>query len=194
MPLKRISNVRATTCVIALDPSINTTGYAIRLKGGSKVSGTITTYGNGIADRLFSLREQIICLLEKYQPSRAVVECPPDIIYNRSTNARTGKPKNIGSVIKLSCATGVVLVSCASFGCITKEVTAIDWKGTDGKAFSLMITGKTDHNEGDACLLLEWHLAGSVTKNLMTYQNTEVSANGRIARFAGTKARVRIPR
>ena len=56
---KRISNVRDTTCVIALDPSINTTGYAIRLKGGSKVSGTIKSHGNGTADRLFSLREQI---------------------------------------------------------------------------------------------------------------------------------------
>lgn len=192
MPPKIISK-KSDTCVIALDPSINTTGYAIRLKGGSRVSGTITTYGNGIADRLFSLREQVICLLEKYQPSRAVVECPPDIIYNRSTNSRTGKPKNIGSVIKLSCATGVVLVSCASFGCITEEVTAIDWKGTDGKAFSLMITGKSDHNEGDACLLLEWYLVGSVTKNLITYQNMEVIENGRTARFARTKARVRIP-
>jgi Holliday junction resolvasome RuvABC endonuclease subunit len=164
--LSPLSVYRKRLSTIALDPSINVTGYAIRLRNGRTVSGTIETAGGGITARLYSLRLQLRTVLEKYMPAQAAVEYPPKITYSRSTDAISGKALNIEDLIKLALATGVVLETCAEFGCQTDEVLAT-WKGIAGKGFTRIIAGKQDHNEADACLLLEWYLAGGCDSELI---------------------------
>ncbi len=161
-----VSGYRKRLSTIALDPSINVTGYAIRLRNGRTVSGTIKTAGSGITARLHSLRQQLREILENYMPAQAAVEYPPKFTYSRSTDALSGKALNIEDLIKLALATGVVLETCAEFGCLTDEVLAT-WKGIAGKGFTRIIAGKRDHNEADACLLLEWYLAGGCDSDLI---------------------------
>ncbi len=157
--LHLVSGYRERFSTIALDPSINVTGYAIRLGKGRTVSGTIKTTSGGITARLHSLRQQLGAILEKYMPAQAVVEYPPKIAYSRSTEAFSGKALNIEDLIKLALATGVVLETCAGFGCLTDAVLA--------KGFTRLIAGKQDQNEADACLLLEWYLAGGCDSDLI---------------------------
>ncbi len=164
--LSLVSGYRKRFSTIALDPSINVTGYAIRLGKGRTVSGTIKTVGDGITARLHSLRQQLRAILEKYMPAQAAVEYPPRITYSRSTDAFSGKALNIEDLIKLALATGIVLETCAGFGCLTDAVLAT-WKGIAGKGFTRLIAGKQDHNEADACLLLEWYLAGGCDSDLI---------------------------
>ncbi len=161
-----VSGARKRFSTIALDPSINVTGYAIRLAKERTVSGTIKTASGGITARLHSLRQQLRAVLEKYMPALAAVEYPPKIMYSRSTDAFSGKALNIEDLIKLALATGVVLETCAGFGCLTDAVLAT-WKGIAGKGFTRLIAGKQDHNEADACLLLEWYLAGGCDSDLI---------------------------
>jgi Holliday junction resolvasome RuvABC endonuclease subunit len=153
--------------IIAIDPSINFTGWCISQNGKKIRSGVIKTekYKTD-AEKLsmigFHLKE--IISDNALQPHNdlqppitvAIIEIPEAFTYRRSAG-RYGKQLNVDSLFKLSRAVGVILYICwkEEFKCI--EVGATKWKGGMNKAVAMMVTGVKDNNEADAILLSEYY-------------------------------------
>jgi len=144
--------------IIAIDPSINETGWAVGDGGGIVESGVIRTRpaGKSVPKRLVLLRDCIIGIRNRHVCTDAVVEVPGSFTYARS--ARGGKPLNAAAIAKLNMAIGVVFISVD--GCTIHEVVASQWKGKMNKEQANLITGKSNNNESDAILLLQWFCQG----------------------------------
>lgn len=140
--------------ILAVDPSINETGWAVGDGGGIVESGVIKTGGasKSISARLVLLRDSIVGIRNRHICVDAVIEVPGTFTYARS--ARGQKPLNAAAIAKLNMAIGVVYLSVA--GCSIHEVIASQWKGKLTKEAACRLTGEKNHNIADAILLLQW--------------------------------------
>ena len=144
--------------IIALDPSINNTGYAVGDNGKVIESGVIKTGGSkiSVAERLQKLHHHLIAIRARHTCTDAVVEVPGSFTYARSAHGQ--KPLNAAAIAKLNMAIGAVLVSLA--GCKVHLVEASKWKGNMGKETAKRLAKVNDDNEADALLLLKWFEVG----------------------------------
>lgn len=127
--------------VIAFDPSIRCTGYAVLEETGSPThptfgrfveAGTIKPKGTGVAERLLDLGNSVSQLLEESQPQAqvVVVEMPADQAIPE------GKRRFKGSALSIpvyGAAVGVVLLA-ARYGAPSAELmdpSSTDWTGGD---------------------------------------------------------------
>ncbi len=104
------------TRIIGLDPGLRNTGWGVIDMDGNRISyvdsGTARPPTDvPMADRLKSLYELLMMVLERYNPDEAAVE-------------ETFLNKNPGTTIKLGHARGVVLVAPAIFGLPVAEYSA----------------------------------------------------------------------
>ena len=147
--------------VIAIDPSINETGWAYEGPDG-EVSGVIRSRGDRTGLKLLDISDKLEAVLkEAKNVDEAVVEVAEGFTYGRSRNRRTGKPLNIESLMKLNKAIGVILLVLEEWGIKIVEIGATQWKAGLNKKLGKIITRKTNHNEADALMLLRWRLARS---------------------------------
>ena len=146
--------------LIAIDPSINETGWAFGAGEFPAASGVIRTKGKTDAERLRDLVVELSDVIGRCLESadgvesvKAVVEVPEGFTYGRSS--RNGKAMNARSLMTLSRAIGVILETCQRNHLDVEEIPA-SWKGMAGKKSVQAITGKTNHNEADAVMLNRW--------------------------------------
>lgn len=145
--------------ILAIDPSINETGWAYGTGDLHKDSGVIRTRGTTDAEKLNDLAVELQDVFYRAEecasglPVKLSVEVPEGFTYGRSS--RNGKSLNARSLMTLSRAIGVVLFLGKKYGFDVVEVPA-SWKGMVGKRTVQAMTGCTNHNEADAVMLYRW--------------------------------------
>ncbi|HDO26096.1 MAG TPA: hypothetical protein ENG95_05600 [Nitrospirae bacterium] len=151
--------------IIAIDPSINETGWACQGIKGEISSGVIKTIGNTEAKKIQDLCTQLGGALTNIQTgtgecfTEVVIEVAEGFTYARSAD-RQGKAKNAGSMYKNGMAVGAIIALFGIMQVQVIQVGATAWKGKLGKKHSMAYMGKSNHNEADALMLLRWYLAG----------------------------------
>jgi len=149
--------------VIALDPSLNETGWAVRSDLGYELSGVFRTHGENDSEKLFELCQGLDAVLAETSPERAIVEVAEGFTYSRSFSVRSGKAKNARSIYKNGKAVGAIIGLLMMRGVEVVEIGATFWKGKLTKKLSMAISGKANHNESDALLFLRWYWARYVS-------------------------------
>lgn len=149
--------------ILALDSSINKTGYCVMTGGDVVESGVIRTQGLTVGQKQASLCSGIKKLLGRKELAIkcAVVEIPAPIPYGR-TQGRGGKVKNLGSLLTLSRAVGVITMTLHEWGIPVHEVTPQEWKGNTQKCWHQMVIQqrlgrRVTDDESDACMLALWY-------------------------------------
>lgn len=148
------------TQIIAIDPSYRDLGWAT-MKDGKELSGHIEPIGDTPAERLNNLcveLKRVILAPDMPFPHKLVVELPGAFSYARSQSKWTGKSLNQSSLQKLNLAIGTIF-GVAQGMSIEVEFVDVTWKGKMNKGIAQSITGKKNHNEADAVLLLRWYLS-----------------------------------
>ena len=137
---------------LSLDPSINTTGFAVSRAGEIISSGVIKTKGKTDAEKLHSLFAQLQNLHEKHNFSEVVLEVTDYLVYNNRKSI-TGKPLNIKSLCKLNKAIGIIELFCVLNQIKLTELTPKQWKRNLPKSVVCALVQKKNHNEAEAVLL-----------------------------------------
>lgn len=145
--------------ILALDSSINKTGYCVLDGDTIAGSGVIRTKGVTVAQKQAELCGGIKKLLgrKEWRLKFAVVEIPASIPYSR-TQGRGGRVMNLDALLKLSRAVGVITHTLSECGVIVYEVTPQDWKGNTQKCWDNLwvaqkIGRKVTDDESDAIAL-----------------------------------------
>jgi len=146
--------------ILAIDPSINETGWAFGHADEPFESGVIRTRGKTDAEKLYDLEIELREILDRSAPMSAVVEIPHNFSHRKASSAR-GKPLNAASMAKLNRAVGVILCVLQR-NTIAIEELPPDWKGFVGKKLAQGITGKKNHNEADAILMYRYSKARKI--------------------------------
>lgn len=145
--------------IIALDSSINKTGYAVWQGRKLLESGVLRTRGNSTAEKLLSLKQELVKVLTGKSIDRAYVETVgKGFSYFSKTSKYSGKSLNQAALHKLSMAVGALLLVLSDWGIVTEEVEATAWKAGRPKALDTNIAsrlaGKSiTHDEADAILM-----------------------------------------
>lgn len=147
--------------IIAIDPSINNTGYCVMNEQGYVTSGVIrtdrkVTDGEKLYDIVRNLR--IVIGIEKVEA--AYVETSMDFSYAKCSG-RFGKSLNQAALHKLNRAIGAIMLVLAEWGIPVTEIPATQWKGRRNKKtdqlIARQISGKDcGTDEADAICLAEW--------------------------------------
>jgi len=145
---------------LALDPSLNKTGYAIYSEAGLIDSGVIRTPQQGsVLEKQTALKAKLRHILGSKERAikQAIVEIPASIPYTR-TQGRGGKLINLDALLKLSRAVGVLTQTLTDWGVSVYEVTPQRWKGNrvkgwDQLAAAQMLGRKVTDDEADAIAL-----------------------------------------
>ena len=142
--------------IIAIDPSINHTGYAVYVNGELDTSGVIRTPDLPDPQRVAHVTQKVWSIAVKYPAVALVIEVPESFSYARSQ--RNGKALNQGSMQKLNWVIGGLYVLPSIWGNARPMYTVSprQWKGKMDKKLSKMITGVQSHDESDAILLGQW--------------------------------------
>ena len=148
--------------IIAVDPSINQTGWAYNLNG-KEISGVIKTKGNSDPEKIRDLIFKLSAVMKELYSARlldstqiqAVVEIAEGFGYARSTN-HYGKQQNVRALLKNAKATGAIIGQLTIRDIQVVEIGATFWKGKMNKKMGQMITQKSNNNEADAIMLLRW--------------------------------------
>ena len=147
--------------ILAIDPSINNTGWALLDAGKISQWGVIKTSKKGsIVERLSELYEGIASILNGEVPGtikKAFVEVPGGFSYQRSSGA-SGNPLNMQSLLTLSEAVGCICTVLTRHGIEVMRVLATQWKAKRTKELeqsiaSSIVGRKVTHDEADAILL-----------------------------------------
>lgn len=165
--------------LVAFDPSINYTGYAIH--NGNKIVkyGVLKTKGNDKIQKLYDLELQVNELLTKNLITQAVVEEPGSFFYKRKTKYGTAiTPKQLSdALIKCNMAYSHICTKLLDWSINTVSVIARDWKGGRTKAVDMILASdeigvkiKTDH-EADAIMLCVWYTEREKKNLLMSSWN-----------------------
>ena len=146
--------------ILAVDPSINNTGWAVVDSGQIKDVGVIKVKGSDVK-RIYDLGEAITRLLMLNEIDVAVVEIPEAFSYNRSTSAWTGKGLNQKSLQKLNWAIGAITYALRRWDVEVILISATKWKGRRtkklDKAVAEQVVGRSlSADEADAVLLALW--------------------------------------
>lgn len=147
--------------ILAIDPSINNTGWAIYRSGGLFLSGVVKTQGETVVEKLQSLYHQVRNEALCHDIKKAIIEIPGSFSYARSTG-RYGKALNQSAIGKLNMAIGVIMLACAEWKVEVDTVEAHVWKTRRSKKLDTSIarslTGKKVlADEADAILLGMWY-------------------------------------
>lgn len=121
------------TVVVAFDPSVVHTGYAVVDEHDLLDYGTINMpSGVSIPERLSILVQEVEKIIEEHKPEEGVVEQPPPFSYKRSTNWH-GKGMNHEDLMKNMSAVAVISATLARLGVRVVELPAHQWKMQRGK-------------------------------------------------------------
>ena len=143
--------------IIAIDPSINETGWACADQN-VQFSGVIKTKGKIETEKIRDLCIELSLIIQKHDIQEVIVEIAEGFTYQRSANMY-GKAMNAGSMYKNGMAAGAILALTGMSNIKMETVGATFWKGKMGKKMAMMMTQKTNNNEADAIMLLRWYLA-----------------------------------
>ena len=143
--------------IIAIDPSLNQTGWAC-ISQNVQLSGVIKTKGKTETEKIRDLYIELSIIIQKHDVQEAIIEIAEGFTYHRSANM-CGKALNAGSMYKNGMAAGAILALMGMSNIKTETVGATFLKGKMGKKMAMMITQKTNNNEADAIMLLRWYLA-----------------------------------
>ena len=158
---------------IALDPSINETGYAWTVNGdlAAVTSGVIRTRGDNEAMKIISLGVELETILKTPKAPGlvdpggvAVVEVGEGFTYDRSQGRGNKKTLNAHAMYKNGQAAGALVAVLGLNGFIVETVGATEWKGRTNKKMSKLITGAKNHNEADAILLLRYYVTRDLSR------------------------------
>ena len=102
--------------IIGLDPGLQRTGWGVVKASGNSLAyvghGVVATNSkDSLPDRLNSLHQELMVVLQQFQPNEAAVE-------------ETFVNSNPASALKLGMARGVVLFTPAAFGLLVGEYSA----------------------------------------------------------------------
>ena len=152
---------------IAIDPSINETGWAY-MRDDKIISGVIRTkQGASISHRLVQISRMIGELVSgRGDIDTVIIEVPEKFTYTKHISKRTGKPMNIEQILIMAQALGVIRMAFEYWEITVKVIGATKWKGRMDKEEALALCKAntrvdkaiTNHNEADAICLLEWYL------------------------------------
>ncbi len=123
---------------LAIDPSLNFTGWAISEGGKIIDSGVIKPKGDTIPEKLYNLRVEIlnICL---HSPDKTIIEIQDTFgSYFKRQNKMTGKGLNQEALNKQNWAIGSILSALYEFFFFNKEncielIKTTQWKGRMNK-------------------------------------------------------------
>ena len=142
--------------VLAIDPSINSTGWAKSGKNGTSPNAGVIRTGKGtVPERAGRLAVAVQTLASDVD--LAVIEVPAPYSYARSS--RGGKGLNQGSLAILNRAIGACHAALSLVGVPVVEVTVAEWKGRRSKAWDQLAAKQVGVNHpdaADALGLLEW--------------------------------------
>ncbi|MCC7202426.1 MAG: hypothetical protein IT393_07195 [Nitrospirae bacterium] len=148
---------------ISIDPSINTTGYAVFTDGELIRSGVIRTPDipgymrvAHIMKEMWSIALKSTAAGRGYSKTALVIEVPDSFSYQRSQ--RNGRSLNQGSLQKLNWVIGGLYALSgvwANAGTIY-SVTPRQWKGNRNKEWDQIATGIKQKDESDAVALGQW--------------------------------------
>lgn len=162
--------------ILALDPSINRTGYCVMSRRDVVESGVIRTQGLTVELKQASLCSGIKKLLgrKEWALKCAVIEIPAPTPYCR-TSGRGGKVKNLDALFKLNRAVGVITMTLHDWGVPIYEVTPQSWKGARQKCWdNLWAQQKTGRkitdDESDAIALAYWFETFGIKAKMEDFQ------------------------
>jgi Holliday junction resolvasome RuvABC endonuclease subunit len=150
--------------ILAIDPGMGATGWAVNtdpIQSGVLKFKPIGKRPNSY--RAWDIYYEIVNILDSYAISEAIVEIPGAFGYSRHTS-RSGKSKNVKSLLILSQCVGIVDAACGVFSVPTAHIEAHTWKHGMSKEVAIQtatgIAGRPieDHNEADAICLLNWYV------------------------------------
>lgn len=146
--------------IIAIDPSINNTGYCVMNENGYVASGVIRT-DRKVTDgeKLYSIVENLRIVIGIEKVDIAYLETLKSFSYGRSS--QHGKALNQAALHKLNRAIGAIMAVLASHDIPIVEIPATQWKGRRNKKtdqlIARQISGKDyGPDEADAICLAEW--------------------------------------
>ena len=106
--------------ILGIDPGLATTGYGVIKKEGNSFTlidydTIITSADETDVDRLSKLYDELISLIDKFQPQHIAVE---ELFFN----------KNVKTAIRVGQARGVILLAGAQQGILVSEYTPLQVK------------------------------------------------------------------
>lgn len=154
-------DVRGVVAVLlALDPSINSTGWAKSGRNGTNPSAGVIRTGKGtVPERAGRLAEAVQVIAADV--TLAVIEVPAAYSYARSS--RAGRGVNQGSLAVLNRAIGAIHAALSLAGVPAVEVQVETWKGRRPKAWDQLAAKRVGVNHpdaADALGLLSWWMGG----------------------------------
>lgn len=152
--------------LIALDPGLNCTGWAVFHRKKLIASGCVRSKGEDVCQKLLSLHTKLSDILTEFNPAEAAIELPPSFTFTRSKAKETNTDMNQGSLHKLNRAYGALALTCMLRDIRVIEVPMVVWKGNRAKAndtdMARLIAGrKVTSDEGDAVMLGHFVCSGS---------------------------------
>lgn len=152
--------------ILALDPSLNKTGYCIMdsQTGAIMESGVLRTDRDAsVIGKQSELEAKLEAILRRMTPKAwrfAIVEIPASHAYRR-TQGRGGQITNLDALLKLFRAIGVLTITLSRSKFKIYEVTPQTWKGNRKKVWDQMeaerILGRRVINdESDAIALADF--------------------------------------
>ncbi len=143
--------------ILAIDPSIVSTGYAVISDGELVFSGVIKPPALSDYERVGHVMQKIWSIATKHPRITAIIiEVPDSFSYARSE--RNGKALNQGSLQKLNWVIGGLFVlpsvwaNAGAIHCVTPR----QWKGSRSKHLDQLATGIKQKDEADAVALGLW--------------------------------------
>lgn len=154
--------------LIAIDPSIANTGYAIYRDKQLITYGVIRTKADKKThERLSHIGKQLRILCIEYKISVAIIEEPGYFVYSKRKNS-AGYPIALKGFIMVNQAFAYIVTWLYDYGCEVNTVLAADWKGSGknarsksyDKILASQIAGILIRNSdiADAIVLGQWHL------------------------------------
>lgn len=152
--------------IIAIDPSLNNTGYAIYQDSRLIQSGVIRPQGKEELPKLRNLAHILKTILGHgglpQQIRSAIVEYPANFTYSKVKSGQ--KSLNIKDMYKLNRATGVIISVLNQWGILIETIEANKWKAGRAKGIDKAVAGNIasweikNDNEADAIVLGQWFL------------------------------------
>jgi hypothetical protein len=155
-----------TKHILALDPGLIQTGYAIcNRKGHGIESGTFTPNPkDNTAHRIHEICVDLRGLLAQYEIGHAIVETMAGgFSYTKHTSKGEdgkpkGKPLNTFDLMKNFAVTMNLCTVLLDHNIKVYHASADKWKGKANKEWAMLASGIKNHNQAEAYELLRWFM------------------------------------